>query len=161
VNLFRGIENKRVLLVEDDRIIRQTLLAAFELAGSPAKAVYLAEEGLAAFQNDHYSVVISDFKLSGLDGLTFLRKIHSLAANTIRILISGYADNQMVSEAGKVHIDAFLEKPFTFAMLFSVLNEIIKRRRESAGSEDVMPGHFKSAPNEKEQSIEKEGGRHE
>ncbi len=44
------------------------------------------------FQSHCFSVVISDFKLPGMDGLTFLREVMTRGDNIVKILISGYFD---------------------------------------------------------------------
>ena len=122
---FRSLENKRILLVENDPMIRETLTTAFSRLGCRVKGFDSAEAGLAEFKNHHFSVVISDFKLPGMDGLTFFREVLTRDKNIVTILISGFADNQTVSEAREIHVDAVLEKPFTLEALFAILKEKI------------------------------------
>ena len=85
------------------------------------------------FKSQPFSVVISDFKLAGMDGRTFLREVMNRGDNTVKILISGYADNQMVAEARKIDVDAVLEKSFTLESLFNILKEKIEDRKVSKG----------------------------
>jgi two-component system C4-dicarboxylate transport response regulator DctD len=122
---FRNLENKSILLVENDRTIRETLTSAFSRIGCRVKGFDSAEAGLAECQHHRFSLVISDFKLPGMDGLTFLREVLTRDKNIVTVLISGFADNQTVSEARKIHVDAVLEKPFTLESLFAVLKEKI------------------------------------
>lgn len=130
---FRSLENESILLVENDPTIRVTLTAAFGRIGCRVKGFDSAEAGLVEFQSHRFSVVISDFKLPGMDGLTFLREVMTRGDNIVKILISGYADNKMVAEARKIDVDAVLEKPFTLESLFNVLKEKIEDRKASNG----------------------------
>jgi two-component system C4-dicarboxylate transport response regulator DctD len=130
---FRSLENESILLVENDPTIRDTLTAAFGRIGCRVKGFDSAEAGLVEFQSHSFSVVISDFKLPGMDGLTLLREVMTPGDNIVKILISGYADNKMVAEARKIDVDAVLEKPFTLESLFNVLKEKIEDRKASNG----------------------------
>jgi two-component system C4-dicarboxylate transport response regulator DctD len=121
------------LLVENDPTIRVTLTAAFGRIGCRVKGFDSAEAGLVGFKSQPFSVVISDFKLPGIDGLAFLREVMTRGDNIVKILIPGYADNKMVAEARKIDVDAVLEKPFTLESLFNVLKEKIEDRKASNG----------------------------
>jgi len=130
---FQSLENESILLVENDPTIRVTLTAAFGRIGCRVKGFDSAEAGLVGFKSQPFSVVISDFKLPGIDGLAFLREVMTRGDNIVKILISGYADNKMVAEARKIDVDAVLEKPFTLESLFNVLKEKIENRKASNG----------------------------
>ena len=146
---FRSLENKRILLVENDPTIRETLTTAFSRLGCRVKGFDSAEAGLAEFKNHHFSVVISDFKLAGMDGLTFFREVLDRDDNIVTILISGFADNETVSEAHKIHVDAVLEKPFTLESLFAILKEKIEGRKTSNGLSGYTFGPDTEAPTTK------------
>ncbi|MGW8188358.1 MAG: response regulator [Desulfobacterales bacterium] len=113
---------------------------------------------MAEFKNHRFSVVISDFKLPGMDGLTFLRELMTRGDNIVKILISSYADNKMVAEARKVHVDAVLEKPFTLESLFTVLQEKIEGRKTSSELSDYTFGSDTEAPTTGERSEKTKGG---
>lgn len=134
---FRSLANESILLVENDPTIRVTLTAAFSWIGCRVKGYDSTEEGLAEFKNHRFSVVISDFKLPGIDGLTFLREVMTRGDNIVKILISGYADNKMVAEARKIDADAVLEKIFTLESLFNILKEKLKIARSQMDFRDT------------------------
>ncbi|MGA8019610.1 MAG: response regulator [Desulfobacterales bacterium] len=144
---FRSLENESILLVENDLTIRETLMAAFSRIGCRVKGFDSAEEGLAEFKNHCFSVVISDFKLPGMDGLTFLREVMTRGDNIVKILISGYADNRMVAEARKIDVDVVLEKPFTLESLFNILQEKIEDRKVSNGPSGYAVATRTETPN--------------
>lgn len=111
------------------RTIRETLMALFKRVGCRSEGVGSAEAGLTKLQDHEFGVVYSDFNLPGMDGVAFLRGVVARNPNTIKVLISGYADNQMVSEARKLNIDVLLDKPFTLESLLGVLKEKVEGRK--------------------------------
>ncbi len=71
------------------------------------------EEGLKAVTEDGpFAVVVSDFKMPGMNGVEFLMKVRELAPNTIRIMLTGFADTKVARQAMKEGaIFRFLTKP--------------------------------------------------
>jgi DNA-binding NtrC family response regulator len=155
---FQSLENESILLVENDPTIRVTLTAAFSRIGCRVKGFDSAESGLVEFKSQPFSVVISDFKLPGMDGLTFLREVMTRGDNIVTILISGYADNKMVAEARKIDVDAVLEKPFTLESLFSILKEKINGRKVSNGLSGYAVATHTETPNTNKMSERTKGG---
>jgi DNA-binding NtrC family response regulator len=64
--------------------------------------------------------------LPGLDGIEFLKRIHSSQPDAIRILITAYRSENVVSEAKKLKIQGFIEKPFTSETIMASLAYTIK-----------------------------------
>ena len=110
------------------------------------------------FKSQPFSVVISDFKLAGMDGRTFLREVMNRGDNTVKILISGYADNQMVAEVRKIDVDAVLEKPFTLESHFNILKEKIEDRKVSNGFSGNVVATRTETPNTNTMSERTKGG---
>ena len=127
---FKILENENILLIENDLVIMQTLIAAFSRIGCRANGFNSAEKGLTEFKNQSFSFVISDFKLPGMDGLVFLQEVMTRRKSIVTILISGYVNNDMVAAASKIDVDAVLEKPFTLESLLNVLKERVKDRSD-------------------------------
>ena len=158
MNRFKSLESESILLVENDLTIRETLMAAFSRIGCRVKGFDSAEEGLAEFKNHCCSVVISDFKLPGMDGLSFLREVMTRGDNIACILISGYVDSKMVAKARKIEVDAVLEKPFTLESLFNILKEKIEDRQVSNGLSGYAVATRTEAPPKNEKSERMKGG---
>jgi DNA-binding NtrC family response regulator len=91
-------------------------------------ALETAEEGIAAIKNQMFDLIIVDYKLPGLDGLEFLKRIHDTHPDAIKILITAYRDENVVSEAKKVKVQGFIEKPFTSDTIMASLAYTIKMR---------------------------------
>ena len=65
----------KILIIDDERFICETLCAAFELGGFFVDVAYSGEEGLEKFGIGDYDAVISDISLPGMDGYEVVRQI--------------------------------------------------------------------------------------
>ncbi|MBU1247669.1 MAG: response regulator [Proteobacteria bacterium] len=120
--------SKRILFVDDDdkilKMFKRSLAKDFE--------VHVAlgpEEGLKQIaEEDAFCVVVSDLKMPGMDGITFLNKVRKLAPETVRVILTGYADleNAMASvNTGGVF--RFLTKPCEMGAITDVLKTCVKQ----------------------------------
>jgi DNA-binding NtrC family response regulator len=128
MDVFSKIREMKILLIDDDEWIRDSLRIFFEAEGCHMLALETAEEGIAAIKNQMFDLIIVDYKLPGLDGLEFLKRIHDTHPDAIKILITAYRDENVVSEAKKVKVQGFIEKPFTSDTIMASLAYTIKMR---------------------------------
>lgn len=92
-------------------------------------ATWLAEHGLRAttcgnaadalqvLQREHISLVITDGKMAGMDGLQFIRAARTLHATMAIILMTAHEDEYTLGEALEAGADGYLSKPFTLEKL--------------------------------------------
>ena len=85
----------KILLVDDDEWIRDSLNILFEAEGCNLLALETAEEGIEAVEQQVYDIVISDYKLPGMDGLEFLRRVKDKQPNAVEILITAYGNDEI------------------------------------------------------------------
>ena len=67
----------KILLIDDDEWIRDSLSLFFESEGCCLNAFETAGEGLNALKKKPYHIVIADYRLPGMNGLDFLKRIHT------------------------------------------------------------------------------------
>ena len=101
-----------VLFVDDDAMILQTYQRQLQKRYHVDVALG-AEEGLAVLaERGPYAVVVSDMRMPGMDGVQFLAKARQIAPDTVRMILTGYADTTSAMEAvNEGRIFRFLEKP--------------------------------------------------
>jgi DNA-binding NtrC family response regulator len=128
MDVFSKIRKMKILLVDDDEWIRDSLSIFFEAEGCHVLALETAEEGLSAIKDHTFDLIIVDYKLPGLDGLEFLKRIHNTQPGAIKVLITAYRDENVVSEAKKLKVHGFIEKPFTSDTIMASLAYTIKMR---------------------------------
>lgn len=131
MNYFNKLKEIRMLLVDDDEFIRDSLSLAFTNKGCCMHAAETAEEGLKAIQTERYDIIISDLRLPGQGGLEFLKAVRNAHPDTLCVLITAYRDMHVASEASSMGIDDFIEKPFSVGVLVQSLVKLIQARRRN------------------------------
>lgn len=91
----------KILVVDDEPRIADTLAVIFRQAGYAASAVYNAEEALACIATLQPALVITDVIMPGLDGIQFAKLIRSSSPNCRVLLFSGNADTQQLLNVAK------------------------------------------------------------
>ncbi|MGP3695688.1 sigma-54-dependent transcriptional regulator [Rhodobacter sp. NSM] len=102
----------KVAIVDDEADMRQSISQWLALSGFDTESYASAEEALKGLNADFPGVVVSDIKMPGMDGMTFLKKLMSMDSGLPVILITGHGDVPMAVEAMRVGAFDFLEKPF-------------------------------------------------
>jgi DNA-binding NtrC family response regulator len=133
MNPFKNLKNMRTLLVDDDELIRDSLSIAFKNKGCLLQTAETAEEGLQALKEKSFDIILSDFKLPGIDGIEFIKLATASHPNSVKILITAYGDEDTVSEALGAGAQDFIEKPFSIRMLVDSLNRLIQIGNEKRG----------------------------
>ena len=131
MNYFEELKEVKLLLVDDDEFIRDSLSIAFTNKGCCIKAAETAEEGLEAIKTAKYDIVISDLRLPGKGGLEFLKAVRRAHPDTLCVLITAYRDIHVSSKAFALGIHDFIEKPFSIGVLVQSLAQLIKSRRQN------------------------------
>ena len=116
----------RVLLVEDDRSIRETTEIGLRAAGFEVIAAATGDDGLRRFRETAPAAVVLDLMLPGIDGLEVCRQVRASSATPVVILTArtDTADVVMGLEAGA---DDYLKKPFAMAELVARVRAAIRR----------------------------------
>ncbi|MGD2272619.1 MAG: response regulator [Desulfobacterales bacterium] len=118
----------KILLIEDDEWVRDSLRLFFESENCLIVALETAEEGLQALANQDFDIILIDYRLPGLDGLEFLRLIQKTHSAAMKILITAYGSEELVAEARKLGINDYIPKPFTSEAIEASLNRLIQSR---------------------------------
>lgn len=116
-----------ILLIDDDELIRDSLTLFFTGEGIHLSAFASAEKGLEVLEKHNYDIIIVDYRLPGMDGVEFFKHIRETHENVLKILITAYKDHKVVSEADKIGIQDFIEKPFTSKRIEQALSLLIER----------------------------------
>ena len=125
MDVFGKLRDMKILLIDDDEWIRDSLSIFFEGEGCCLQALETAEEGVKALKNQDYDIILIDYRLPGMDGLEFLRRIKGSHPNVMKILITAYGNEEVLSEATKIGIQDFIEKPFTSKTIEDSLARVI------------------------------------
>lgn len=117
----------RLLLVEDDRILNQTLVTSLTDAGYAIDGVYDGETGQAYAEATEYDGIILDILLPGKDGLGVCRSLRRLGLSVPILMLT--ARDAVSDRIGGLDsgADDYLVKPFAFGELLARLRALLRR----------------------------------
>ncbi len=124
------------MLVDDDEWIRDSMRMFFEAEGCQLLTLETAEEGLTALERQHFDIIITDYRLPGMDGLVFLEQIQDLVPNALKILITAYRSPEVTFKANRVGVDDFIEKPFTSETIEGSLSRLVAATQQKEQRHD-------------------------
>jgi two-component system response regulator PilR (NtrC family) len=137
---------RRVLLVDDDETIRDTL---YELLSEfyVCQTAETAEKAFARLEADEYDVVLTDISMPGLSGLELLGHVRQKFPDTPVIIISGIGDQEHAQGLIRLGAFDFLLKPFSLDVVEKSVRRAVEYRKRQAeenrfeddeASEDLM-----------------------
>ncbi len=122
-------KRERILVVDDEKIIRESLFNWFENEGYLVEIAGDGESGLEKFQKQKYDVVLVDLKLPGISGLQLLEEIKALDQDSIVIMITAFASVPTAIAALKEGAYDYVTKPVDPDELTILVEKAIDKRK--------------------------------
>lgn len=122
----------RVMLVDDEEAILGSLRRLFRQDGYLIDAYDKPMEALAQITSQPYDLVISDMRMPEMDGASFLQAVAIYSPHTMRLLLTGYADQEATVRAinlGKIH--GYLNKPWDNDQLREQVARTLKQKADN------------------------------
>ena len=125
------MKNTRILVVDDEPGIRESLLGVLEDEGYTCTAVESGELCMEQLARQNYEAVLLDVWLPGMDGMETLARIQEIPIEDRPqvLIISGHGTIETAVKATKLGAFDFLEKPLTIEKVIVALNNAIQQRR--------------------------------
>jgi two-component system phosphate regulon sensor histidine kinase PhoR len=125
---------KNILVIDDEYGIRSGIRQILELDGYLVEEAKTGQEALTAVKQIRFDLILIDYRLPDIDGLTLLRAIRSQDPNAMTCMMTAYANIETAIAATKEGIDFFLPKPFSPDDLTGVIETLMRHRmiREEA-----------------------------
>ncbi|GEM_PF-3431849 len=123
---------KHVLIVEDDRSIRETLKEILELSGCKVSSASNGLNGLELIKSEHPDLVLCDICMPRLDGFELIEVVNALYNECRRpkfVFVTAKVEEYQLSRAKKLGAMAFIKKPFDHQTLLRVIEEIFVARQ--------------------------------
>ena len=117
-----------ILIVDDERGIRETLRAVLEDEGFVAEAVATGEECLKAVERRAYKCVLLDVWLPGIDGLETLKRLREADVESAVVMISGHGNIETAVHATKLGAFNFIEKPLSIEKTLLIVRNALRQQ---------------------------------
>jgi DNA-binding NtrC family response regulator len=134
-----------VLLVDDEPLMRLSMVDALGEVGCDVHAVATGTEGLEAVREKTYDLVITDLRLPGTDGLTVLKAVKEKAPETEVVVITGHGSVETAVGAMKLGACDYVTKPFQMEELLLIVERVgrvVTLRRENQDLKETLEDKF-------------------
>lgn len=116
-----------LLVVDDAEVIRQ--LCAHALTDFRTLQAANGREALALLERGKIDLVLTDVMMPEIDGLELLRRIKEQTPNRVVVVMTGFADRDVILQALKANADDFITKPINLLQLRNVLRKAMERQQ--------------------------------
>jgi two-component system NtrC family sensor kinase len=119
-----------VLCVDDEKSILNSLRRVFLDEPWDLRFAESGPEGLALIEEHGADVVLSDYRMPGMNGVEFLKKVKEIHPDCVRVVLSGYADvATILSALNEGEIYRFVNKPWNDAELLESVHKALEHQR--------------------------------
>ena len=123
------MENKPILIVDDEKNIRMTLSQSLESLGVETEMAGNGEEALAKLKEKDFSLMLLDIRMPGMDGMEVLRRVREVRPDIRIIMITAYGTIESAVEAMKLGAVDFLQKPFDPEEIREIVSRVLNREK--------------------------------
>ncbi|REJ79641.1 MAG: response regulator [Acidobacteria bacterium] len=122
-----GAVAKKVLVVDDESLVRKVIVRSLERMGYAADDVGDGRSALRAVEErgDEYACVLLDLTMPDIDGYETFRRIKKLRADLPVVIMSGHSREEVVGRLSPDLADGFLPKPFTMADVEALMSSLV------------------------------------
>ena len=124
-------DHKATIVVVDDEEMVLTSLGSFLMLETDysVETFTSAEEAVKFIEENEIDLVISDYLMPEMDGITFLAKIRNIKPNVPRIILTGYADKENAIKAiNEVGLFQYIEKPWENDDLLIIIRNGLEKK---------------------------------
>jgi DNA-binding response OmpR family regulator len=140
--------NEQLLLVEDDASIREVATLGLEQAGFVVTSSGDGREGLVAFRQGHFDLVVLDVMLPSLDGFEILRALRKESQTPV-VMLTARSELHDVVVGLELGADDYVTKPFELPELVARIRAVLRRSAAEPGDRviatdglEIDPGAF-------------------
>ncbi len=135
-----------VLIVDDEKLVRDTLMHYVDWSALGVDTVLDAGDGIQALnviRAQLPSIVIADIKMPHMDGIELAKEIRKQYPGIRFVFLSGYADKPYLKEAIHLHVDAYIEKPLNLNEISGLVRTLALECRSAAEASDPARVFFR------------------
>jgi len=121
---------KNLLIIDDEKQVREMLAQYFERLGFTVRAVPSAREALKKMEKFIPNVVLLDYMMPGATGLELFPRIKHIFPFAKVIILTGRGSEEIAVKALKLGVDDYITKPFELSRIRDVVRQYLKEQQE-------------------------------
>lgn len=117
---------RRILVVDDEENVALTLQDSLEkLPNCQVVIATSGEEALSLFERQPFDLLITDYKMPGVDGMALATHVRQLYPQTAVVMVTAYSSDELREQAARASIQRILGKPVKLAEVRSAAMEVL------------------------------------
>ncbi len=125
----KAVQAKCILVVDDDKDVREVLRDFFKIEGFEVYEAYDGEKALQMIQERPFDVVLTDIRMPARDGLSLLREIKQIRPEATVLMITAYPSPANTVKALEFGCDGYVSKPFGLERLKYMVHRCLSKRQ--------------------------------
>ena len=122
------MERTRIMIIDDEKIVGEMAKISLEAEGYEVEAFLDAAPALERLRQQRFDVVVTDYKMKGIDGMEVLHTVRSLYPETQVIMITAFANLDAAIEALRRDVHDFFPKPVKIKELTASIRRALQKR---------------------------------
>jgi two-component system response regulator PilR (NtrC family) len=126
----------RVLVVDDEKYIRELFIELLSRQDCTVETAGDGEEALAKLREVEFDVMLSDVRMPRMDGFALLKTVKQAYPKLAVVMMTGFSQDYTIKEAVALGAEGYLPKPFRFDEVLIVLRQArekaVSRRKKAA-----------------------------
>ncbi len=135
-------KSARILIVDDDESIRNTVKIILEDEGYTVDLAATGNEAIKMTQKTAYNVALLDIRLPDMEGVELLKLIKDNVPRTRKIMVTGYPSMQNAITALNKNADAYLVKPVDVEKLLNTVKDQLRQQEEEKNFSEMKVAEF-------------------
>ena len=121
---------QRVLIVDDEPNVSMVL--AESLSGNyQVETANTPEDALSLLRQSFYQLMITDYKMPGMNGLDLAREARRISPDTQIVLMTAFGTEGLKDAAGKLNLEGYISKPFSIKQIRAIVEQAVSQAPHS------------------------------
>ena len=122
------MNSHRIMVIDDEKIVGDMSKLSLEQEGYIVETFLNAEPALKRLQEEKFDVVVTDYKMKGIDGMEVLKTVKNLYPATQVIMITAFANLDAAIEALRRDVHDFFPKPVKIKELKASIKRALEKQ---------------------------------
>jgi DNA-binding NtrC family response regulator len=122
------MNNHKIMVIDDEKIVGDMAKLSLEQEGYFVETFLNAEPALKRLQEEKFDVVVTDYKMKGIDGMEVLKTVKNLYPATHVIMITAFANLDAAIEALRRDVHDFFPKPVKIKELKASIKRALEKQ---------------------------------